>query len=1070
MAIMPHPRDRARSGWGTALGFPSSDPLQPVTSSLPWPVEPLESGARSADPPIDTILAEFTSRWQRGEEPSIGEFLTRLGPARASDAAALVYHAFCLAESAGLNPDLASYIKRFPDQGRSLERLLCLHRAFDTSQLQLWADPATLPEVGDEIGPFVLLRALGEGGFARVFLAEQADLDHRLVVVKVSTRITPEPRLLARARHSHIVEVLCHNLIEDGSLQLVCMPFLGGATLAAMLADRKRRGGRPRAGSDLLAELDRVAAPEYPTADLARSSREIIARLSYPKAVAWIVARLAEALDYAYSRGVLHGDVKPSNILLTAAGEPMLLDFNLAVGWRSPGGDDLPGDVGGTLAYMAPERLRTVARPENAVVPKAADRHRADLYALGMVLLEALAGRTPDHPRGSPRTPRELASAFALSREQGVERLIRSCQVSMAPALRSILTRCLAPDSADRYNRASELAEDLDRWCNDRPLAFAQEPHWRFGLLRWARRRRLAVAAAALSLAVAVVSSLVVWSGAQTPLREKALAKLAHLWDDTESNVFPFRKFGHWRLAEIDTPEEAVHHLAHYNILGAGDWRARDEFRALPESERLELEIWLLEQSLRLGRSLGKRPDSPDDWRRGLEALERVVALRPLGSLETQRRLLRRQLALPEPSVSSAPASWADPPPRWMEEYLLGVEAEPLRAEDALVHYQNVLKERPESFWGHYRASAVAFRLGEAATAADHLAYCVDRRPENAVLRGQLAGCLYDVHRFDAALEQCNKALMLNPDQAESYRTRAFIRNRLGQGEGLKSDIQRYELLTRHLGKIPAWRLRLDWMLFEQPDGAGAFDRDLAGSDLPQRLLTADPEDVDLRTAFALQLEKSGRPEAALAEYDKILEISPDHLRSRYFRGGCFTRATRDEAEVDLSYLLEHPRFEELLRESDLALRAFYYESSVLLQMGEGDRALQVALRGLDHADRFKNKEIQNELHYALARVYAVAAKSDPRLLQQAADHLGIASHHRPRSTRTEVRGRSLPSKAGEQRSSCWFPEPRADFDRADRSVRTRPTCSPRNTPFHSNRPPYQSVSGTLQKRLPKGP
>ena len=98
----------------------------------------------------------------------------------------------------------------------------------------------------------VLLRELGEGGFARVFLAEQADLDHRLVVVKVSTRITPEPRLLARARHSHIVEVLWHNLIDDGSLQLVCMPFLGGATLAAVLADRKRRGGRPRSGRDLL--------------------------------------------------------------------------------------------------------------------------------------------------------------------------------------------------------------------------------------------------------------------------------------------------------------------------------------------------------------------------------------------------------------------------------------------------------------------------------------------------------------------------------------------------------------------------------------------------------------------------------------------------------------------------------------------------------------------------------------------------------------------------------------------------------------------------------------------------
>src|SRR5262249_27223363 len=154
-------------------------------------------------------------------------------------------------------------------------------------------------------------------------------------------------------------------------------------------------------------------------------------RLSYPKAVGWIVARLAEALDYAYSRGVLHGDVKPSNILLTANGEPMLLDFNLAVGWQAPNGCDLPGDLGGTLVYMAPERLRTVAQRGDAGIPRAADRHRADLYALGMVLLEALASRPPDHPRGAPRAPHELAAALALSRQHGAGRLIRSCRVSM---------------------------------------------------------------------------------------------------------------------------------------------------------------------------------------------------------------------------------------------------------------------------------------------------------------------------------------------------------------------------------------------------------------------------------------------------------------------------------------------------------------------------------------------------------------------------------------------------------------------------------------------------------------
>ncbi len=176
----------------------------------------------------------------------------------------LIYHEYCLAETAGLDPDPDEYLRRFPAVREPLARLLHLHETIDASQLLGWSEPADLPEVGDEIGPYRLVRELGRGGFARVFLAEQADLDDRLVVVKVSRQVTPEPRLLARARHPHIVEVLWHGLAEGGALQLICMPFLGGATLAALLAVRPRRGARPRSGRDLLAALDRVAAPEYP--------------------------------------------------------------------------------------------------------------------------------------------------------------------------------------------------------------------------------------------------------------------------------------------------------------------------------------------------------------------------------------------------------------------------------------------------------------------------------------------------------------------------------------------------------------------------------------------------------------------------------------------------------------------------------------------------------------------------------------------------------------------------------------------------------------------------------------
>ena len=107
------------------------------------------------------------------------------------------------------------------------------------------AGPA-LPEAGDSIGPYLLRRELGRGSFARVFLAEQADLANRLVVVKIATRTTREPWLLARARHAHIVEIVSHAVVDDGAFQLICMPFWGGATLADILAARPKRSRQSR--------------------------------------------------------------------------------------------------------------------------------------------------------------------------------------------------------------------------------------------------------------------------------------------------------------------------------------------------------------------------------------------------------------------------------------------------------------------------------------------------------------------------------------------------------------------------------------------------------------------------------------------------------------------------------------------------------------------------------------------------------------------------------------------------------------------------------------------------------
>ena len=173
--------------------------------------------------------------------------------------------------------------------------------------------------------------------------------------------------------------------------------------------------------------------------------------------MAWITARLADALDHAQCRDVIHGDVKPSNILLTADGNPMLLDFNLARKWSFDKTNGPLEDQGGTLDYMAPERLASLAslgstaldswRSSEVEPSEGDDPHRADIYSLGIVLLEALTAASPaevmrdrDAPARAAQTLRDLAAEYGSFRERGALAVIRAFESAAAqtipPALR----------------------------------------------------------------------------------------------------------------------------------------------------------------------------------------------------------------------------------------------------------------------------------------------------------------------------------------------------------------------------------------------------------------------------------------------------------------------------------------------------------------------------------------------------------------------------------------------------------------------------------------------------------
>ncbi|MDG3005665.1 serine/threonine-protein kinase [Paludisphaera mucosa] len=469
------------SGWSEPGGFP---------------------GARLA-----VLRTDMSLRWEAGQRASADWYVKHFPELGEDTIVALIYEEFCLLEEAGESPEADAFLARYATLADPLRRVLDIHRLVGTASTSALSQgsalagaghdtcpPPRFPEAGDAIAGFQLVEELGRGSFARVFLARETQLADRLVALKLSLRGSREPQTLARLQHTHIVPVHSHRVDSATGLHLLCMPYFGRVTLTRVLAEVERAGGgEPPTGPALVEALDRLepsdGAPSGPSA-----GRMELAGRTFPRAVAWWGARLAEALGHAHDRGVLHRDVKPSNVLIAADGTPMLLDFNLA--HETPAADE-PGraaaSLGGTVDYMAPEHLEALADARGDHVDA-----RSDIFSMGVMLFEALLGAKPF---AAPRKHGSIVEALlgAADDRRRDPRGLFTAEVAAPAPVQAVLERCLAPDPEDRYQSAEELAIDLQAVADDLPLAFAREPMWS-RMARRVRRNRLRFATAAVIL------------------------------------------------------------------------------------------------------------------------------------------------------------------------------------------------------------------------------------------------------------------------------------------------------------------------------------------------------------------------------------------------------------------------------------------------------------------------------------------------------------------------------------------------------------------------------------------
>jgi WD40 repeat protein/tetratricopeptide (TPR) repeat protein len=407
---------------------------------------------------IDEVCDRFEAAWRAGQAPRIEDFLDltqELDRTALRDELLALEQELRQAQPAGAPAETVPF-------ATAAEAPTIAPGTQTSPTLPLPDAASTAPTFVRYFGDYQILREIARGGMGVVFHARQISLN-RLVALKMILagqlahetdvqRFTTEAEAAAHLDHPGIVPIF--EIGQHEGQHYFSMGFVEGQSLAQSLAD----GSLP------------------------------------PRAAAALMAKVAEAIEYAHRRGVIHRDLKPANILIDAHGNPRVTDFGLAKKVQGDSGLTGSGQIMGTPSYMPPEQA---GGPRGAVGPA------ADVYALGATLYALVTGRPPFQAATAMDTV-----LMVLGEEPVPPRRLNG---SVPVDLETICLKCLQKEPGKRYASAAEFGADLRRFLADEPIR--ARPVGRVERLgRWCRRNPwLAGAigsAAALLMAVAGLSLL----------------------------------------------------------------------------------------------------------------------------------------------------------------------------------------------------------------------------------------------------------------------------------------------------------------------------------------------------------------------------------------------------------------------------------------------------------------------------------------------------------------------------------------------------------------------------------
>jgi serine/threonine protein kinase/tetratricopeptide (TPR) repeat protein len=405
-----------------------------------------------------------------------------------------VLDAYLAADQEGRAPAREELLAQYPELAEDLEA--CLASLEFIRQASLTAPPLVADsravKNGDaglgDLGDFRILREIGRGGMGVVYEAVQRSLNRRVALKVLPFAAAMDPIQLrrfqtealasAQLHHTHIVPV--YSVGCERGVHHYAMQFIEGPTLAQAIAERRQSEGTTKgeARSDLTAPTEVIRSVTPSPSSRTREFFRMVAELGI---------QAAAALDHAHKLGVVHRDIKPANLMLDVGGNLWVTDFGLAR-LQDDTGLTISGDLLGTLRYMSPEQ---------ALAKRGYLDHRTDIYSLGATMYELLTLRPAIDGQDRQEVLRKIAQEEPASP--------RRLNPSIPRELETIVSKAIAKEPESRYATGQELADDLRRFLEDKPIR-AKRPTLPERAAKWSRRHAGAVVSAILLLVMAVAA------------------------------------------------------------------------------------------------------------------------------------------------------------------------------------------------------------------------------------------------------------------------------------------------------------------------------------------------------------------------------------------------------------------------------------------------------------------------------------------------------------------------------------------------------------------------------------